>query len=180
MQPQKYPFIMRLLHWSMALIIIGLIILGFLMGNVLTDEPYTRDMFIWHKSFGVLALILIALRLITRFSLNGRVPKLSSMMKKYELMAAKVGHVLLYVFMVIAPLSGYLMSSTYPKSSGIALFGIPLPDALPKSDALAQFFTGVHIVSTYVLAALIVGHIAAVIKHMCFDKHDKDILKKMW
>ncbi|MFI4955642.1 MAG: cytochrome b [Gammaproteobacteria bacterium] len=179
-KPKKYPFSMRILHWTMAVIIIGLIILGFLMGNVLTDEPYTRDLYLWHKSFGVLALMLIVLRIATRFSLKDKIPALSTMMKKYELMAAKVGHVLLYVSMVVVPVSGYLMSSAYPKSSGIFLFGIPLPDALPKNEALAQFFTSVHIVSAYILAALIVGHVAAVIKHRYFDKHRENLLKRIW
>jgi cytochrome b561 len=178
--PKKYPQAMRVLHWTMALIIIGLIILGFLMGNVLTDEPYTKDLYFWHKSFGVLALMLIAIRIGTRYTLRDKIPALSTMMKKYELVAAKLGHVLLYVFMVIAPASGYLMSSAYSKSSGILFFGLKLPDAIPKNDVLAHFFTSVHVVSAYILAALIVGHVAAVVKHRYFGKHRENLLKRIW
>jgi cytochrome b561 len=180
MPSQKYPFILRLFHWVMALIIIGLIVLGFLMARVLTDEPYTWALFTWHKSFGVLALILIALRLPARYMLRRMIPALPALMPKYERISAKIGHILLYSLMVIAPLSGYLMSSTYPQSSGIALFGLKLPDALPKNDVWASIFTGIHIVSTYCLAAIIVVHLLAVMKHRYFDAHDRDILKKMW
>lgn len=180
LQPKKYPQAIRVLHWTMAVIIIGLIILGFIMGNVLTNKPYTGEMYLWHKSFGVLALILIAIRIGTRYTLRKQIPALSAMMKKYELVAAKLGHVFLYVFMVIAPVSGYLMSSSYSKSSGIFLFGLRLPDAIPKNDVLAEFFTDVHVVSAYILAALIVGHVAAVVKHRYFDKHRENLLKRIW
>ena len=119
MIPQQYPLVMRLLHWVMAIIIMGLIIVGFLMGNIWTDEPYTRDLFRWHKSFGVVALALIGLRIVIRLALNHRVPKLSAMRKKYEQVAAKTGHILWYVLMTAAPLSGYLMSSTQHGLAGI-------------------------------------------------------------
>lgn len=176
----KYPLILRLFHWIMALLIIGMIILGFLMGQILTDEPYTGAMFTWHKSFGVVVLILITLRIFARVSLNKKVPPISAALARYEQIGAAIGHKLLYLLMVIVPVSGYLMSSTFPKSSGIALFGIPLPDALPKNQAQADIFTAIHDVTAYCLAALIVLHIAAVIKHRYFDKQERDILKRMW
>jgi cytochrome b561 len=176
----KYPLMMRLFHWTMSIIIIGLIILGFLMQEVFTDEPFTGAMFTWHKSFGVLVLILITLRLFTRYVLRKQVPPMIPSLTTLERWAAVVGHKLLYLLMIIVPVSGYLMSSAFPKSSGIALFGIPLPDALPKSDAVAQVFTLIHQVSAYTLAAVIVLHVAAVIKHRYFDNHPDDILKRMW
>lgn len=176
----RYPLILRVFHWSMALLIIGLIFLGILMERFLTDESYTGDMFWWHKSFGVVALILISLRVWARFSLRKSVPGISATLPKLEQMAAAIGHKLLYLFMIVVPVSGYLMSSTFPKSSGITLFGIPLPDALPKSDFWASIFTGMHTISAYCLAALIVLHIAAVVKHRYFDHHERDIVKRMW
>lgn len=177
---QKYPFTLRFFHWAMALIIIVAIVLGVLMARFLTDEPYTKDMFIWHKSFGVLAMIFIFFRMISRLILNKEVPPLSPTLPRYEVIGASIGHKLLYLLMIVVPLSGYLMSSTYPQSSGIFLFTIRLPDALPKNLELSQTFTGIHIVTAYILTALIVGHIAAVVKHRYFDKHEKDILKRMW
>jgi cytochrome b561 len=169
MTTAAYPMILRIFHWSMAVLIIGLILLGFIMAQVLPNETYTGDMFLWHKTFGVVALILIALRIIARLALNKEVPPLSSTLKRYERIGAAITHKMLYVLMVVVPVSGYLMSSTYPKSSGITLFGLRLPDALPKNELLSQIFTGIHQVSAYLLAALIVLHIAAAIKHWYFD-----------
>lgn len=177
--PAKYPLVLRLFHWTMSILIIGMIILGFLMTQVLDDKPYTGALFLWHKSFGVLILMLIALRICARITLNHAVPPVLGTLPRYERIGSIIGHKLLYLLMVVVPLSGYLMSSAYPKSSGIAFFGLPLPDALPKSEWLSQIFTGIHNVAAYCLAAVVVIHVAAVIKHRFFDAPDQDVLKRM-
>lgn len=179
MTPAKYPLLMRLFHWTMSVIIIGLILVGFAMTQIFPDESFTGDLYKWHKSFGVVILILIGLRILTRIVLRKSVPPVMGNLPRIEQIASMIGHKMLYVLMVLAPLSGYLMSSAYPKSSGIFLFGLKLPDALPKNQALAEFFTAVHVISVYCLAALVTVHIAAVIKHRYFDSKDQDVLKRM-
>jgi cytochrome b561 len=179
MTPTKYPLIMRLFHWIMSLIIIGLIIIGFVMTQIFPDESFTGDLYKWHKSFGVVVLILIGLRIAVRLANSKSIPPMMTNLPRYEQIAATVAHKLLYALMVIAPVSGYLMSSAYPKSSGIFLFGLKLPDALPKNEGLAEIFTEIHEVSVYCLAALIAIHIAGVIKHRFFDSKDHDVLNRM-
>lgn len=178
---QKYPFSLRLIHWTMAVLIIGLITLGVIMTRFLTDEPYTQSMFYWHKSFGVVALMLIMLRIGFRLALNKQVPPLSSTLPKLEQIAAAVGHKLLYLLMLLVPLSGYLTSSAYGgNNAGIFFFGLRLPDALPKNQFLCDTFALMHTVTGYALATVIVLHIAAVIKHRYFDHHERDIVRRMW
>jgi len=179
MTPTKYPLIMRLFHWTMSLIIIGLIILGFTMTQIFPDESFTGDMYKWHKSFGIVILILIGLRILARLGLSKSIPPALSGLSPYEKIGSAIAHKLIYALMVIAPVSGYLETSAYPKSSGIFLFGLPLPDALPKSQALADIFAGIHFYSVYLLAALVAIHLAGVIKHRFFDSKDKDVLGRM-
>ncbi len=177
---KQYPRPLRCFHWLMAVIVIGMIILGFTMANVLTDEPYTRSLYNLHKSFGFLVLILVVLWIATRLKLKHEVPPLSATLPKYERIGAKIGHISLFAFVFIAASSGYLMSSLSPKSSGVALFGLPVSKFMPKNGDLASIFAGIHEISVYCLAALIAVHIAAVIKHLYFDKLEKDVMKRMW
>ncbi len=170
---------MRIMHWSMSLIIIGLLILGLLMANWLADASYAGKMYWWHKSFGVLALLLIFVRLCLRWQYRAQIPQLPIDMPALERKAAHGGHTLLYVLMLIVPISGYLMSSTYTASSGITFFGLALPDVLPKNDVQAQFFTAVHVISAYTIGIMVLLHVAAVIKHRFFDSPEHDSLRKM-
>jgi len=56
------------LHWLMALLIIGLLLLGYYMVGLPKGTPNRADYFNLHKSFGVLAGILILLRVYWRFT----------------------------------------------------------------------------------------------------------------
>ena len=81
--------------------------------------------------------------------------------------------------MIAAPVSGYIMSGSYPESSGIDFFGIKLPDIVDKSESLSGFFHTIHGPIAYALLALVTIHLAAVIKHRFFDSKEADVLKRM-
>ena len=76
-----------------------------------------------HKSIGITLAVLIVVRVLWRFA--HRAPPLPATMPKWERIAAKTNHVLLYVCMVVMPVSGYLGSSftKYP----ILYWGVKLP-----------------------------------------------------
>ena len=73
-------------------------------------------------------------------------------------------HRLLYVFMVLQPLSGYVSSSVagYPTR----FWGLPLPQWAEKDPVLNELFTGVHEFCSVVLAILIGVHIAGGLAHL--------------
>ena len=60
--PDDYGFIARSFHWVMALIILGMVLLGFYMTD-LDFSPFKLSLYDWHKSFGTLVLMLVFLRL---------------------------------------------------------------------------------------------------------------------
>ena len=87
------------------------------------------------------------------------------MPKTWEILA-KIGHYLLYAFMFIMPLSGWLMSSA--AGYNIKLFGIEaliIPNLIAKNQEMVEFFKEIHVISAYILIALIVGHVLAALKH---------------
>src|SRR5689334_18591859 len=58
----------RLLHWVIALLILGLVALGFVMVRVAIDPALQFSLYQWHKSFGLTAFGLALLRLLWRLA----------------------------------------------------------------------------------------------------------------
>lgn len=120
----------------------------------------------------VLALAII--RVVWRITL--RPPALPATMARWERSAAFALHILLYVLIFVAPLTGWLMSSATGFQT--VLFGvIPIPDLVGKDKELGQFLLELHRNLDYLLIALVGVHIAAALKHH-FLAHD-DILRQM-
>jgi cytochrome b561 len=173
---QKYHIISRLIHWTMAGIIIFLLGLGIYMTDFLGKESESR-MFIYglHKSFGVLVLILLLPRLINR--LINKPPTLPKSINKFVHKLAHSTHHLLYLLMLIVPLSGYLMSNSfgYP----VHLFSIELPFLIGQNPDLGKFFAETHEIAAFTLLGVICFHLAGVIKHRYFEKPENDVLGRM-
>lgn len=182
----KYPATIRILHWAMAVVIIGMIWSGWFMASVPLDEVMSEeviemegfDFYPWHKSFGMLVLIMFAVRLF--FRTRATIPALPSGFASWEVKAAKIGHVALYVLMLVVPLMGYSLSSSFSQSDGVFFFGFNLPELLPKNDDRAVVFQTLHAWLAYTLLALIVVHILGALKHRFLDRNpDNDVLSRM-
>jgi len=176
---QKYPLRMRIFHWGMAAIILGLICAGWLMvsPDEVTMSPY--DFFYpWHKSFGMLILFAALARLVMR--LRTRTPELPAGLASWEKAGAKVGHALLYTLMIVVPLMGYSMSSSFTQSDGVYFFGVNLPELLPKNDARFEVFRMLHRYLAYTLLGLVAVHAIGALKHRFLDRNPaNDVLSKM-
>jgi cytochrome b561 len=177
----EYGSFSKSLHWMMAVIILALIFIGIYMADLPTDtaeqKQYAFKFFNLHKSFGVLALILIVVRLIwMRIS---PAPELPSAFAPKEKMLVKVLQGVLYLLMVLVPLSGYLMSNAggYP----INFFGLgELPALVGESKSLGGFAHEMHEILGWGLLIVIGLHMAGAIKHRLKDKGgETDILKRM-
>lgn len=179
MEIQKYPLPMRIFHWTIAVLVIVMLIVGFSLATWLDQSPDKKQILMLHISTGILILMLVIGRLLTRIFYHAKVPPLAPTLPFYERALAYVVHRLLYVFLFVMPLSGFLMVSYNPKNTGIFFYGIPLPSFLPKDEALSKLFWEVHEVSAFCLITLIVLHLAGVIKHRFYDKPEHDSLAKM-
>lgn len=175
----KYPLGLRILHWSMAVIILGMVWAGWTMVSLDDKAPVKFNVFYpWHKSFGMLVLLLVIVRLATR--LRASVPALPQGLASWEARVAKLGHVALYALMIIVPCMGYSMSSTFTQSDGVFFFGVNLPELLPKNDARFEVFQALHKYLAYTLLALVVVHVAGALKHRFLDSdRGNDVLSRM-
>jgi cytochrome b561 len=175
----KYPTSMRMIHWTMAVIILGMICTGWLMTPENYDVPTKFEFFYpWHKSFGMLALFLVAARLFTRA--RAAVPPLPTGFAPWERTAAKIGHIALYTLMIVVPLMGYSMSSSFTQSDGVYFFGVNLPELLPKNDDRFEVFQALHRWLAYTFLGLIGLHLLGALKHRFLDRNrDNDVLSRM-
>ena len=165
---EKYTRVAIALHWLIALLLIG----GFALGLYMVElkfSPEKLKLYSYHKWIGVSVFSLAVLRLLWR--LTHQPPPLPASVPAWQVAMSNATHVLLYLLLLAAPLSGWLYSS----AAGVPTvpFGIAalqLPDLLVKDRALAATLKFVHMSITYSLAALVALHVAAVFKHVLIDR----------
>jgi cytochrome b561 len=155
-------------HWIVA----ALIVFNLCFGLYLVDLPLSPQKlkyFSWHKWVGVTVFILAAARLTWR--LSHPAPALPESMQPWEKKLAHAAHVLLYILFFAAPITGWLFSSATGFQT-VYLGVLPIPDLLGKNKALAEVLRFMHHWINYTMAAVIVLHAAAALKHHFVDRDD--------
>jgi cytochrome b561 len=163
----------KLMHWVVAVLVLAQICLGWAAVSWRLS-PTKLDLFVWHKSIGMLILLLMLMRLVWR-SVNVA-PSLPAGMVPLERRAAHLSHLLLYMVLFLMPLTGWIISSAANIPFRI-FWLVPLPAVVQPDKALADEVGRVHLALFIVLALLLVAHIGAALRHH-FVKRD-DVLKRM-
>ena len=173
----KHPASVRVLHWLIALIIIGLLGVGLYMAPFdLERRELSFQLYYWHKSFGMLVLMLVFVRLIN-IRMNPPLP-LPEGLGRYEYLAAKFGHNLLYGLMLIVPILGYIQTSAFENSSGVHFFFWDLPELIPRSETVFEVSNALHKWCSFALIGVLLAHIAGAIKHRLVDR-ENDVIGRM-
>lgn len=168
-----YDFMSKLLHWLLAILLIGLIALGLFMVSI-EDQPNSGWYFNLHKSLGILAALLIGLRILWR--LTHKPASLPKTVPKWQAFGSRFIHLLLYLCMIIMPLSGF-MGSAFGKH-GVAFFGWELPKLVENNRYISHQLFEIHEIVAWVLIALISLHIVASLKHLILNKDG--VFQRMW
>ena len=179
-RPEAWHGFSRLLHWVMALVILGMLGLGNYIDNFVEDVYEAFDLIQIHKSWGFVAFTLGVVRIAWRcFS---RSPAPPPGMPRWQLVASRVSHVLLYVLIIVMPVSGWLYASASEVQDLFAIrnevFGLfELPDPFqPGSRELAERFGAVHGIASRLLILVVAVHVAAALKHHFIDR-DKVLVR---
>jgi cytochrome b561 len=175
----KYPLVLRVLHWIRALLIFWQLWMGWTMVRLSDDLPAKFDWYYpTHKQFGILTLLLVLVQLSIRS--RRTLPAAPAGLATWEKKCSKATHYLLYGLAVVVPLMGYSMSSTYTQSDGVPFFLIHLPELLPKNDNWFRVFQWLHRTLAYTLLVLVVFHILGALKHRFLDADRRnDVLRRM-
>jgi cytochrome b561 len=158
-QYQHFTTFSRILHWTMATMVLAMLFIGVGMVASLTDYHWLVSI---HKPLGIVILILVAIRLVNR--LLNSAPSLPDGMPGWQRFAAHASHVMLYVLMFALPLVGWAMLSAarYP----IVLYGpLELPPILPHDAALYAVLRTTHTVLAFLLFATFIAHFTAALMH---------------
>jgi cytochrome b561 len=164
----SYGALAKFLHWSIVILIIAQYII-IESAEDLPDGIEKLEIITRHKSLGMLVLILALVRIGWRLANRGNpapVP-MSAMQRK----AAAAGHGLLYLLILLQPLSGWAMSSAanYP----VTLFGwFQFPALVAPSHDLHEGLEELHEVLFTVLAIVAILHAAAAVYHHAWMKDD--------
>jgi cytochrome b561 len=156
-----YGRVARLLHWAMAVLLLGMGAVGYWMVGL----PPTDDKWWWygvHKSFGLIVLALSIMRLSWRF-LNV-VPELSRNLPQWQVMAGRSMVVILYGLMIVMPTTGVLMSfyGGYP----IKFFELfTIPAASVKNTFIADMSYTVHGWGFWIMLVAVAVHVGAALYH---------------
>jgi cytochrome b561 len=176
---EKYPASMRAMHWLMAILIFGQIFVGWFMTPYdEAREPLVGQLYWWHKSFGLLVFLFVFIRLTIR--LRHKHPELPETLPALDRKLAHLAHRVLYFLIVMLPITGYTISSTYEFSDGVTFFGIVVPELFPHNKVAYEAADLLHAILAYTLLAVVVMHVAGVVKHRYFDGNpENDVLSRM-
>jgi cytochrome b561 len=166
----RYQPVLVALHWLLALMIIGLLCLGyFVLANMPNSDPKKLDILVWHMAGGMFVLALMILRVIIRIWSARPAPATTGSPLLDRL--ASVAHAGLYaiVFLMIASgwLTGWMISSSFQ----------PHGPPLPQSFTLLPTFQ-VHAALAALLVILVAGHIAAALYHQFVLKDG--LFRRIW
>lgn len=160
----RYNVIAQNLHWAMAIIILGLLLSGFSMGYL--ADVTRRAAIGWHKSFGVLVLVLGLVRLLWRFV--SPPPPLPAQQPLIEKFLAHSIHLILYILFLVQPAIGVLHS--WAKGYPVVVFNVaPLPPLVAPDKGLAEAMHLAHFFIGWGLLGVVCIHVVAVLKHHFID-----------
>jgi cytochrome b561 len=171
---RRYAMAAICLHWTIAILLLLQLALGWTMNEVLPDHtPNQRLAESIHISLGLTILILVAARIAVR--LTHQPPPLPVGMPGWERALSVAVHLTFYALMLVIPLTGWAVVSLGDKP--IAFWGLPWPHlpgvhelmGNPAPKASRQALKHIHV---YILIWLFVVnwalHVAGALKHQ-FD-----------
>ncbi|QRM54680.1 cytochrome b [Sinorhizobium sp. BG8] len=160
------------LHWLIAVLILGLIALGFVMRRMKIDPLLQFSLYQWHKSIGLVVLGLALLRVLW-WILRGH-PAAVAGLGPLERRASVATHVGLAILTLAVPLAGWAVASTSTLNIPTFFFNLFVFPHLPlaQTESAETFWTEVHALAAYVMLGLVGLHAAAAFHHHLFRKDE--------
>lgn len=168
MTANRYTFTQRMLHWLIAALVFGMLLGGLTFWALgyegLVDRvgpQVTANLFMYHKSIGILVLLLTVLRIWLRR--RDPAPPYDPPLGLVERLVGGTTVLVLYLLSIGLPIGGALATATsgYP----VQFFGFTLPGLLPENEALGETLFFYHGLGGLALGLVVLLHMAAGIKH---------------
>jgi cytochrome b561 len=172
---ETYGTVAVALHWLVAVVVVGLFLLGLWMVDLTYYDTWYRTAPSIHKSVGILLFLIMVLRVLWRLA-NPR-PRPEPGQGRFDRLASGAMHGLLYALLFAVMASGYLISTADGRP--IEVFGLfQVPATLTGLPNQADLAGDVHLalaISVVVLAAV---HAVAALKHHFIDR-DRTLVRML-
>jgi superoxide oxidase len=151
----RYSNLMIVLHWATALLVLAAWLTSEGGSHVRANPP------LLHFSLGLAVLVLVIPRLIVR--LMGGAPQIEDTQGPWLNMAAKIGHGVLYVFLIGLPLTGWYAASRL--GAPVSFFGIGLPSLTAPVQGPPGLIAELHQTGGTVILVLAGLHVLMALWH---------------
>jgi cytochrome b561 len=170
-QRHQFAVFSRLLHWTMAAMILAMLCIGVAMVVSLADYHALVSI---HRPLGIAILILVIVRFVNRQLTT--LPPFPATMSRAERLAATASEYTMYGLMLVLPLVGWgmLSAARYP----IVLYGsVHLPFILPHDAMLYAVLRKAHTILAYLFFLTFLAHFGAILFHTLIVRDG--LLKRM-
>lgn len=168
-----YPPTSKLLHWLIAICVLTTAPVAITMTRV-GPGPTQDTLYNFHKSLGVLILVLMILRLINRLAAGA--PIADPGIEPWQKAVSATVHTSLYVLLLAMPVVGYIANSAF--GAPTPFFGLfNLPPIVGKDEALSEQLFTLHRWVGYLVILLVLAHVGAALYHY-FIRND-NVLRRM-
>ena len=173
---EGYGLVTKCLHWATALLIIGLIALGWYMVGLTYYDLWYHKSLESHKALGMLVFVLGVITLAWRWLSPS--PPLHASLKPWERSAATAMHHTLFLLTFLIPVTGFLVSTS--EGHAVSFFEwFEVPALVVVGEGLRDLAIRVHFYCAYGTAALVALHAAAALKHQLLDR-DGTLARMIW
>jgi cytochrome b561 len=149
-------------HWLVAALAVIAVPLGWAIAGAPRNTPQRDLILLLHRSVGL--TILAAMIFRTGWRWHHPPPPLPPVLPRLERAVARLTHFVLYLFLVLMPLAGYLNAAAAGHT--VDFFGVvSIPPLLPENDRLSQVAIAIHLVGQYPLYLFVALHIAGALFH---------------
>ena len=169
----QYGSVAKFFHWITALGIFGMVPVGFLMHDI-ADKAMKGQVYNMHKLTGLTILTLMGFRVM--WAIVNPKPVLPANTAAWERFTEKMVHGLLYLMLIIMPISGWIMSTASGHSPHLGDLILHLP-GIDKYKPTAEIAAGIHKTTALILIGFVSLHILAAFKHHFVDRDN--VLRRM-
>jgi cytochrome b561 len=156
---RQFTLFTRLLHWTMAAMVLTMLGVGVAMVASLADYHVLVSI---HRPLGIAILVLVVVRFVNRQL--SPLPPFPDTMSPAERRMARASELLMYGLMFVLPLVGWgmLSAARYP----IVLYGpLYLPPILPHNIVLYSVLRKAHTILAYLFILMFLAHFGAILFH---------------
>ncbi len=163
----EFGVVAKCIHWAIALLIIGLIWLGWYMVDLSYYDSWYNGSLSLHKALGMIVLGLAVCKMV--WLLVSPTPLALPSLKAWEHWVSKIVHRVLMLSMFVIPVSGYFISTS--KGAGISIFDwFEIPALFSVTETTRDLAIDLHYYTAYTILAILTMHAGAALKHQFIDK----------